>query len=152
MPYLAPNELERRHILIKQKAIDLFNKTRKMGGETFSQGYEARLCQEVEEAFENYTKLNDSKNIFNAGRTPAVFLSVIILSYLFSGLFNSIGLLSFVRMCNLTCWMGVIMLVVWFYVRFTGEFREFGAKLDHLGEVVWDEVSKIFGITDGVFF
>jgi len=46
-------------------------------------------------------------------------------------------------MCNLTVWMGVIMLVLWFYIRFTGELREFGAKIDHLGEVVWDEVRSL---------
>lgn len=140
MPYLAPNELERRHDNMKDKVLELFHKTRKMGGELFSQDYLTKLTQEIDEAFENYGKLNDSKNIFNAGRTPSVFLSVIVLSYLLSTIFNSVGLVSFVRMCNLTCWMGIIMLVVWFYIRFTGEFREFGAKIDHLGEVVWDEV------------
>ncbi|KAK3739927.1 hypothetical protein QZH41_015972, partial [Actinostola sp. cb2023] len=140
MPYLAPKELERRHNNTRDTSLELFHKKRKMGGEIFSQEYAAKLTQEIDQAFENYVKLNDSKNIFNAGRTPAVFLSIIVLSYLLSSIFNSVGLISFVRMCNLTVWMGVIMLVLWFYIRFTGELREFGAKIDHLGEVVWDEV------------
>lgn len=141
MPYLAPNELDNRHNLLRISALELFHKTRKMGGEHFSHEYATRLEQEIDESFENYVKLNDSKNIFNAARTPAVLITVIIISYLLSSCFNSVGLSSFTRMCNMTVWMGIIMMLVWFYIRFTGEFREFGARLDHLAELIWDEVN-----------
>lgn len=141
MPYLAPNELENRHNLLRDSALEQFRKTRKMGGERFSQEYATRLEQEIDESFENFVKLNDSKNIFNAARTPAVLMTVIIISYLFSSLFTSIGLSSFTRMCNMTVWMSIILMLVWFYIRFTGEIREFGGRLDHLAELVWDEVN-----------
>ena len=112
-----------------------------MGGREFSKEYLDRLVKEINEAFENFEKLNDGKNIFNAARTPAVFFTVVVLGYFFSSVFGSLGLMSFVRMCNLVIWAGLLAIVVWAYIRFSGEFREFGAKLDHVAELIWDEVS-----------
>lgn len=115
-----------------------------MGGIEFSQEYSDRLEKEVNEAFVNFEKLNDGKNIFNAARTPAVFFTVVVLGYFFASVFASVGLLSFARMCNLVIWTGLLAIVVWAYIRFSGEFRDFGAKLDHAAELIWDEVSLFY--------
>ncbi|EDO43003.1 predicted protein [Nematostella vectensis] len=143
MPYLSPNELERKHLETRDSALSHFHGTRKMGGKEFSEKYVEQLLKEIDETFENFVKLNDSKNIFNAARTPAVFFTIVVLSYILSSVFNSIGILSFTRMCNLTIWMGLLGILVWSYIRFSGEFREFGAKLDHLAELIWDEGSTV---------
>ena len=113
-----------------------------MGGSEFSQEYAERLRKEIEEAFGNFVKLNDGKNIFNAARTPAVFFTLVVMGYFFSSVFGSIGLVAFARMCNLVIWSGLLAIIVWSYVRFSGEFRECGAKLDHMAEVIWDEVRQ----------
>ena len=113
-----------------------------MGGSDFSKEYSERLVKELQEAFENYVKLNDGKNIFNAARTPAVFFTLVVLCYFLSSVFGYVGLVAFVRMCNLVIWSGLLAIVVWAYIRFSGEFRDFGAKLDHVAEVIWDEVRR----------
>ena len=146
-PYLAPHELEKKHVEAKECALAMFHGTRKMGGIEFSKEYSDRLVKELEEAFENYVKLNDGKNIFNAARTPAVFFTLVVLGYFFSTVFGSVGLVSFVRMCNLVIWAGLLAIVVWAYIRFSGEFRDYGAKLDHVAELIWDEVS-VHGLVD----
>lgn len=111
-----------------------------MGGSEFSKEYLERLLKEIDESFENFVKLNDGKNIFNAARTPAVFFTLVVLGYFLSSVFGSVGLVAFVRMCNLVIWSGLLAIVVWSYIRFSGEFREYGAKLDHVAELIWDEV------------
>ncbi|XP_029189350.2 atlastin-1-like [Acropora millepora] len=139
-PYLAPHELEKKHAEAKEASLAIFRGTRKMGGSEFGKEYLERLEKEVNEAFVNFEKLNDGKNIFNAARTPAVFFTVVVLGYFFASVFASVGLLSFVRMWNLIIWTGLLAIVVWAYIRFSGEFRDFGAKLDHAAELIWDEV------------
>ena len=111
-----------------------------MGGSEFSKEYLERLLKEIDESFENFAKLNDGKNIFNAARTPAVFFTLVVLGYFLSSVFGSVGLVAFVRMCNLVIWSGLLAIVIWAYIRFSGEFREYGAKLDHVAELIWDEV------------
>lgn len=140
-PYLAPHELEKKHDEAKEASLAMFQGTRKMGGSEFSKEYLDRLLNEINEAFENFEKLNDGKNIFNAARTPAVFFTLVVLGYFFSSVFGSVGLVAFVRMCNLVIWLGLLAIVVWAYIRFSGEFRDYGAKLDHFAELIWDEVS-----------
>ena len=112
-----------------------------MGGAEFSREYADRLVAEIDEAFVNFVKMNDSKNIFNAARTPAVFFTLVVLGYLLSSVFGAFGLVAFVRMCSLLIWTGLAAILVWSYVRFSGEFRDLGAKLDHVAEMIWDEVS-----------
>ncbi|XP_015776547.1 PREDICTED: atlastin-1-like [Acropora digitifera] len=143
-PYLAPHELEKKHAEAKEASLAIFRGTRKMGGNEFSKEYLDRLEKEVNEAFVNFEKLNDGKNIFNAARTPAVFFTVVVLGYFFASVFASVGLLSFVRMFNLIIWTGLLAIVVWAYIRFSGEFRDLGAKLDHAAELIWDEVSLFY--------
>ena len=146
-PYLAPHELEKKHEEAKEASLAMFHGTRKMGGSEFSKEYLDRLLKEINQAFENFEKLNDGKNIFNAARTPAVFFTLVVLGYFLSSVFSSLGLVSFVRMCSLVIWSGLLAIVVWSYIRFSGEFREYGAKLDHFAELIWDEVSIFFAIT-----
>ena len=113
-----------------------------MGGSEFSKEYAEKLTKEIEEAFENFVKLNDGKNIFNAARTPAVFFTLLVMGYFFSSVFGSVGLVAFARMCNLVIWSGLLTIVVWSYIRFSGKFREYGAKLDHVAKLIWDEVKQ----------
>ena len=140
-PYLAPDKLERKHKEIREASLAMFLGTRKMGGVEFSKEYAQKLLSGIEESYENFVKLNDSKNIFNAARTPAVFFTLVVIAYFLSSVFATVGLLSFVRMFNLVIWAGLLAILLWSYVRFSGEFRELGARLDHLAELIWDEVS-----------
>ena len=143
-PYLVPKELENKSEIYKSKARTLFNATRKMGGDEFSKEYEERLLKEINELFEGFVKINDSKNIFNAARTPAVFLVIIVLSYMTSGFFMMLGLASLASIFNIVLGLALLAVVAWAYIRFSGELREIGSQLDDIAEWIWDEVGKGF--------
>jgi len=139
-PYLSPHELESKSDICKHKAMTLFNATRKMGSDEFCKEFEERLMVEMDELFENFIKVNDSKNIFNAARTPAVFLVVIIVAYMISGFLNMIGLTSIASIFNFILGFALLAIGIWAYVRFSGEIREIGCQLDNAAEWIWDEI------------
>eukprot|EP00111_Clytia_hemisphaerica_P011671 TCONS_00034289-protein len=139
-PYLNPRELENRSEIYRNKALTLFNATRKMGGPEISREFEELLNKDIDEAYVNFIKINDSKNIFNAARTPAVFLVIIVISYMVSGFCLMIGLGSLASLFNLVLGLALLAVVTWAYVRFSGELREIGSQLDTVAEWIWDEV------------
>lgn len=143
-PYLAPQELERRHDKYKSASLGMFHTTRKMGGTEFSKEFAEKLEADMDDSYLNFVKLNDSKNIFNAARTPAVFFAMMIVSYIMSGLFGVVGISSFAMLCNFVIGLSLLAIVTWAYVRFSGDFREIGQQLDQIAEVVWDEVMSRF--------
>ena len=111
-----------------------------MGGESFSHDFEDRLNKEILDQYENFVKLNDSKNIFNSARTPAVFLVLMLVAYVSSGFFTMLGLYSFANMFNICLGICLICIALWAYIRFSGELIEFGKQLDDAAEWIWDEV------------
>ena len=148
-PFLAPSELESKHEVLKAKALTLFRATRKMGGEEFSSEFEQRLEDQMDELFENFVKLNDSKNIFNAARTPAVFLVVMTTAYMVSGFFTMLGITSFANLFNLILGVFLIGIILWGYIRFSGELIDLGKQLDSIAEWIWDEVCRVCSLIKG---
>lgn len=88
-----------------------------MGGEEFSQKYLEQLMIDLDELFEDYRDMNESKNIFKAARTPAVFLAIAIIVYVLSGVFGLFGLYVFANFCNLVMGIALLTLTLWAYIR-----------------------------------
>uniref|UniRef100_A0A286Y1Q2 GB1/RHD3-type G domain-containing protein n=1 Tax=Cavia porcellus TaxID=10141 RepID=A0A286Y1Q2_CAVPO len=130
-PYIAPSDLERKHLDLKEVAISQFCSVKKMGGDEFCCRYQDQLEAEIEETYANFIKHNDGKNIFYAARTPAMLFAVMFAMYIISGLTGFIGLNS-----SLTA------LCTWAYVKYSGEFREIGTMIDHIAETLWEQVLK----------
>lgn len=65
--------------------MEMFRKKKKMGGPDFCQVFDDQLNTELEDAFANFQKHNESKNIFSAARTPAVLFALITICYMLSG-------------------------------------------------------------------
>ncbi|TMS23737.1 Atlastin-2 [Larimichthys crocea] len=63
-PYISPAELERRHTELRQASVRHFRSVKKMGGEDFCRRYQEQLEAELDEAYANFSKHNDGKNIF----------------------------------------------------------------------------------------
>lgn len=139
-PYVNPREFENRSEVYRNKALTLFNATRKMGGPEISKEFEEMLNKDIDESYTNYIKINDSKNIFNAARTPAVFLVILVIAYMASGFCLMIGLQSLASLFNLTIGLALLAIVTWAYVKFSGELREIGSQLDTAAEWIWDEI------------
>uniref|UniRef100_A0A8C9T0Z8 Atlastin GTPase 2 n=1 Tax=Scleropages formosus TaxID=113540 RepID=A0A8C9T0Z8_SCLFO len=141
-PYIAPADLERSHEEFKQSSIKQFRAVKKMGGEEFCRRYQEQLESELDEAYANFIKHNDSKNIFYAARTPATLFAVMFAMYIISGVTGFIGLNSIATVCNLVMGVALISLCIWAYVKYSGEFRELGAVIDQVAETLWEQVLK----------
>lgn len=88
-----------------------------MGGEEFSQRYLEQLQTDIDEQFNNFKSHNESKNIFKAARTPAVFFAIAMALYILSGAFGIFGLYTFANFCNLLMGAALILLATWSYIR-----------------------------------
>ncbi|XP_014671297.1 PREDICTED: atlastin-2-like [Priapulus caudatus] len=138
-PFLDPEMLEREHRRCLEHAQAAFQHKKKMGGTEFCHVYEERLINELEEAFANLQRHNESKNIFSAARTPAVLFALITICYTLSGIFAFIGILSLANMFNMFMGVALVMLITWSYIRYSGAHRELGQVIDHTVNFVWDK-------------
>ncbi|XP_005212597.1 atlastin-2 isoform X3 [Bos indicus] len=147
-PYIAPSDLERKHLDLKEVAIKQFRSVKKMGGDEFCRRYQDQLEAEIEETYANFIKHNDGKNIFYAARTPATLFAVMFAMYIISGLTGFVGLNSIAVLCNLVMGLALTSLCTWAYVKYSGEFREIGTMIDQIAETLWEQVfSKLFEVT-----
>ncbi|KAG9344313.1 hypothetical protein JZ751_010982 [Albula glossodonta] len=144
-PYIAPADLERSHEEFRQCSVRQFRAVKKMGGEEFCRRYQEQLEGELDEAYANFIKHNDSKNIFYAARTPATLFAVMFAMYIVSGVTGFIGLNTIAALCNLVMGVALISLCTWAYVKYSGEYRDLGSLIDLVAETLWEQVfSKIF--------
>ncbi|XP_047207481.1 atlastin-2 isoform X2 [Girardinichthys multiradiatus] len=138
-PYMAPADLERYHAAFSEDSVKLFRSIKKMGGEEFCQRYQKQLNSELEEAYTNFSKHNEGKNIFYAARTPATLFVVMFFTYVLSGVTGFIGLSFLAALVNLILGVVLMLLCVWAYVKYSGEFREAGMLIDQVAEALWEQ-------------
>lgn len=72
----------------------------------------------IEDLYNSFKAQNESKNIFKAARTPAVFLTVAICFYILSGIFGLFGMYTFANFSNLIMGIALLTLTLWAYVRY----------------------------------
>uniref|UniRef100_A0A671YR01 Atlastin GTPase 2 n=1 Tax=Sparus aurata TaxID=8175 RepID=A0A671YR01_SPAAU len=150
-PYIAPADLERCHGEFREHSVRLFRSVKKMGGDEFCQRYQNQLEAELDEAYTNFSKHNDGKNIFYAARTPATLFAVMFVTYLVSGVTGFIGLSTLAVLANLVMGMALLSLCAWAYVKYSGEFREIGTMIDLVAETLWEQVGRPY-VQKKVFF
>lgn len=141
-PYLNSAHLETEHLRIKATAIDQFTKKRKMGGEEFSETYRIKLEADMDDLYLQFKLHNESKNIFKAARTPAVFFTIAVTFYILSGVFGLVGLYLLANLCNLVMVIALLTLITWSYVRYSGEVVELGENIDSLATALWENIMK----------
>ncbi|KAK9497543.1 hypothetical protein O3M35_004244 [Rhynocoris fuscipes] len=141
-PYLNSAHLETEHLRIKALAIDQFRNKRKMGGEEFSETYRQKLEADMDELYMQFKLHNESKNIFKAARTPAVFFAVAVVFYLFSGILGLFGFYSLANLSNFIMGVSLITLITWSYVRYSGELLEIGETIDLAASTLWESLMK----------
>ncbi|MEJ1269377.1 atlastin GTPase 1 [Cricetulus griseus] len=151
-PFLAPNDLQTKHLQLKEESVKLFRGVKKMGGEEFSRRYLQQLESEIDELYIQYIKHNDSKNIFHAARTPATLFVVIFITYVIAGVTGFIGLDIIASLCNMIMGLTLITLCTWAYIRYSGEYRELGAVIDQVAAALWDQAKALFkGIAERLY-
>ncbi|XP_053613565.1 atlastin isoform X1 [Plodia interpunctella] len=141
-PYLQARLLDAEHARVRDKALHAFHAKRKMGGQEFSQAYCEQLTQDIEDQFNQFRAHNESKNIFKAARTPSVFFAIALFFYVVSGILGLVGLYPLANLANLAMGLALLTLVLWAYIRYSGEMREMGVTIDETANVLWDNMMK----------
>ncbi|XP_059480337.1 atlastin isoform X2 [Neocloeon triangulifer] len=141
-PFLGTDHLDAEHLRIKEKSMGVFKSKRKMGGDEFSERYREKLEEDIDELYGQFKSHNESKNIFKAARTPAVFFVIAVAFYILSGIFGLVGLYSLANLCNLIMGTALLTLGLWAYVRYSGEMREIGTQIDELANALWENFMK----------
>ncbi|KAL6102074.1 atl2 [Pungitius sinensis] len=141
-PYIAPADLERCHEEFREHSVGHFRSVKKMGGEEFCQRYQSQLEAELDEAYGNFSRHNDGKNIFHTARTPATLFAVMFVTYVASGVTGFVGLSALASLANLAMGVALLSLCAWAYVKFSGEFREVGTMIDLVAETLWEQILK----------
>ena len=75
------------------------------------------FLKDMEELYAQFKLHNESKNIFKAARTPAVFFALAVVFYILSGVFGLVGMYSLANLANLIMGISLITLITWSYVR-----------------------------------
>ncbi|XP_031419463.1 atlastin-2-like isoform X2 [Clupea harengus] len=149
-PYTAPTDLERRHAEYKRDSVRQFRSVKKMGGEDFCRRYQEQLEAELDEAYANFLKHNDGKNIFFAARTPATLFVVMFAMYVISLVTGFLGINTVAMVSNSIMGVALVFLCTWAYTKYSGEFREVGSMIDQMAELLWEQrtprkvLSKVF--------
>lgn len=71
----------------------------------------------MDDSFLQFKAHNESKNIFKAARTPAVFFTIAITMYILSGVLGLVGLYYMANICNLIMGIALLTLALWSYIR-----------------------------------
>lgn len=140
---MLPDDLQKEHIRLMEQALRTFKNIRKMGGPEFSSQYADQLQAELEETYGNYTKHNESKNIFAAARTPSVLFALVIVCYVLSGVLGVVGLETFANLVNMCMLVVLGVLATWAYTRYSGEHRQIGSTIDRFAEQLWEQVRLV---------
>ncbi|XP_041846488.1 atlastin-3 [Melanotaenia boesemani] len=149
LPYMAPNSLEEKHNFFFREALHTFSSTKKMGGPEFCERYRTQLEKELEEMWQSFSKHNDSKNLFSAFRTPAVLFVLVCLLYVLSGVLFFIGLSTFALVCDCTLGLVMMAMLMWAFIRYSGQYRNVGGAIDQAAGVVLEQATVVLNKSRG---
>uniref|UniRef100_A0A914ZS08 GB1/RHD3-type G domain-containing protein n=1 Tax=Parascaris univalens TaxID=6257 RepID=A0A914ZS08_PARUN len=136
-PYMSSNDLSEHHEHCHNDAVRLFKSTRKMGGAEFSLQFLERLDCEIEEQYESFIKVNNSKNLFKSMRTPAVLVAFMIFDYIVQQFFQIIGLDTVAGLFSAALCIAIAALCTWAYSRYSGNLRDAGVMVDEAVTWAW---------------
>uniref|UniRef100_A0A2P2I0N4 Atlastin n=2 Tax=Hirondellea gigas TaxID=1518452 RepID=A0A2P2I0N4_9CRUS len=139
-PFLKTTQMETEHEKEKQRAVASYLEKNKYGrkNQRVVEKYQLQLEEEIDKLYNKYVEQNEAKNVFKAARTPATLFSALMFFYLLSGIFGLFGMYPFATICNLGMGAFLIMLTLWAYVRYSGEYRELGIYIDEVATFLWE--------------
>ncbi|XP_073996880.1 atlastin-like [Rhodnius prolixus] len=141
-PYLKSSVLEQEHNRQKSLALECFSNKRKMGSNELTEAYCVQLNNDIEQMYLHFKSHNESKNIFKAARTPAVFMTLAIVTYVLSNFMALISFNTLASFCSLITTLAIITLLTWFYTRYSGEYADISLLIDTAADRLWENLMK----------
>merc|ERR1719414_503797 len=105
-PFINEHILEIEHLRIRDAALEVFDKKRKMGGESLSSKFRKQLDNEMSDSLEKYKLNNESKNVFKTTRSPFTLVIMLACCYIlcqFASLFGFEKLSNIINLIMLGC-------------------------------------------------
>lgn len=137
---MSPTDLETSHETIREKSLQTFRSTKKMGSKQFCLTYEEKLLLQIEEAYIQFVSSNNNKNVFNAARTPATLVVLLIITHFMGYIFETVYLSQLDKFVDCVWWISALMIIAWSYIRYSGQYREIGSWVDSFALLVWEQV------------
>ena len=130
-PYISGRNLYTNHTKARNDALEVFDKKKKMGGESFSCTFRTRLETEIRDEFERYKQFNEGKSFMKLiNKTPIGLMVFIFTSYLVRELFGVVGAYTLSNMVNGFFLSGIIFMISWIYIKFSGQLTEIERYID----------------------
>lgn len=117
-PFMNPRALALRHEELAQEAEEVFSKTRKYGGQHYSQQFLDQLKESIAESYERFVAQNNSKNVFSLLGAPLILIAWMLLLYIIANVLDLIGLDSIAHICTFFASCTFIVLVTYAIFRY----------------------------------
>lgn len=129
-PFMTSAELREQHNRCQTNAVQLFNTAKKMGGPELADNFRTRLLEDIQDAFESFVRINNSKNLFKSMKTPAVLVTLMVVNYIFQEFFQLLGLNMLASVFSLVLTVVIGLLITWTYSRYSGHLRDAQKTID----------------------
>jgi len=139
-PFINEHILEIEHLRIRDAALEVFDKKRKMGGESLSSKFRKQLDNEMTDSLEKYKLNNEGKNVFKTTRSPFTLVIMVVCCYILSQFASLFGFEKLSNITNLIMLGCVFLLSAWMYIKYSGEYSEIGEVIDQICVAVQDNI------------
>lgn len=142
-PFVALDILSGQHADARDLALRTFRERRKMGGQQFSQRYEAQLVEDIETLRSELEKSNESKSLMRVARTPITLLVVFLCSHLVDKVIEFVGL---TLIDSLLDALGVVLMAavsLWAYAKYAGRFSELANAIDTFAAMLFERLQTV---------
>ena len=128
------------HIDSKNKALNKFELSKKLGGSEISINYLKQLNEELDSMFVNYSKTNNTKQSLTTSKTPTILLMLMSINYMISNFLSALWLGCFSFIFTFVFYASFFGLLIWCYLRCNGQYKEILLYVDLLSNFLWDKV------------
>lgn len=136
-PYINPKILEQKHNQLLRESMNMFENTKKLGGEDYSKTFSDNLLKDLVSSFEEFNAMNNSKNMFNIWGSPLILLCFWFLAFTFSRLFEIIGIGPLANLFYLQATICFLSIIVYLGLKYTGNFPDVVVAVDKVAEYCW---------------
>jgi hypothetical protein len=140
---VKPEVLRSIHIDSKNKALNKFESSKKLGGSEISIDFLKELNEELDSMFIGYSKTNRTKQSLTTSKTPTILLLLMITNYLISNILTALWLGCFSFIFTFIFYISFFSLITWCYIRCNGQYKDILLYVDIISNFLWDRVRII---------
>ena len=139
------------HVDSKNKSLNKFEASKKLGGSEISIDYLKQLNEELDSMFIGYSKTNRTKQSLTTSKTPTILIMLMIINYLISNILSALWLGCFSFIFTFVFYVSFFALILWCYIRCNGQYKDILLYVDIISNFVWDKVIALVYLLKFIF-